>query len=136
PDGSILVSGYPMTIAGGSVGPMIRLNDQGVLDPEWNISTPLYSHYVRDIELLPDGRSLVSGHHQGAQYLRILEPNGVIDTTIYSSTEVGITDLVLVNDKIAGIGYMESYAGIPWRNIFMAQADGTPDLTFNKAGGA
>lgn len=139
PNGDVVVAGYAMSIGGQLTGPIIRLDSTGGLLPNWSISDPLYSHTVHDIEKLVDGRFLIAGYYQSngwVQYLRILDPFGQVDTTLYLSSEHGIIDITFADNKIAGIGFFDSYAGIAWGNIFMAEANGAPDLAFNPGGGA
>jgi len=64
---------------------LIRINADGVIDPDWTITVAPSSAFS-DVRLLPDGRTILTGHFTGirgipARLLAWLHPDGRVDST-------------------------------------------------------
>ena len=118
----LLVGGSFTTFNGTTAGRLLRLLENGAVDPAFTIGTGANAN-VNAIEILPDGRILLGGDFTAfgtttTRGLVLLHPNGAVDTTFTSrfssdGFSVGVTCLESLPDgKIMVGGYFTQYAGV------------------------
>ena len=144
PDGKILVGGTSIN-AGGASRHFNRLNPDGSLDTNFNVGTSATSinSTVYDIEILPDGKILVTGppgQYQDSAYGGILRLNydGTRDASSAPGTgaNADIRDAAIQSDgKIIIAGGFNSFNGISRSRIARLNADGSLDTSFDTGSG-
>jgi len=138
-DDKIIINGQFTNYNGVSRKYIARLNDDGSLDPSFNVGSGA-NDFVHTNALQSDGRILIGGQftsYNGTARNRIarLNQNGTLDTTFNPGTGVSFSSLyaiqILNDGKIIIGGTFSSYNGTPINNIARLNANGTLDTTFN-----
>jgi uncharacterized delta-60 repeat protein len=93
PDGKIIVTGNFTTVNGIAKKQMVRLNADGSLDNSFAVTGTGFSYVPQKIQLLPDGKILVSGNFYAyneiaAKGMIRLNPNGTRDNTFTSAVDL------------------------------------------------
>ncbi len=115
----LLVAGGFTTFNGTAAGRVLRLLENGTVDPTFNVGTGA-NNEVKAIEILPDKRILLGGQFTtfgttSAYGLVLLHPNGSVDTTFNSGFtsdgfSVGVTSLeAIAGGNIMVGGYFTKY---------------------------
>ena len=149
-DGKILVSGNFTEYNGISANRIIRLNNDGTIDPTFSTGvgfdiTTILSRSFVTIALQNDNKIIVGGHfseydgNSDACKLIRLNTDGTLDTTfnngnfgINNITSTSVSNIeVLNNDDIIIVGGFNSYNGTPRTNIALLNSDGTLNTTFD-----
>ncbi|MCC7501540.1 MAG: T9SS type A sorting domain-containing protein [Flavobacteriales bacterium] len=86
PDGKILVGGFFQNYAGSGHDHLVRLNNDGTIDPTFNPNGAGPGNAVEDMVLMPDGRILIAGnfltYNGGTSYfIARLLADGTLDNT-------------------------------------------------------
>ncbi|MBC8172835.1 MAG: delta-60 repeat domain-containing protein, partial [Chitinophagales bacterium] len=144
PDGKILVGGIFRYYEGISRLNIVRLHADGSLDTTYFTGLGTLGDYVKDIEILEDGRILLGGRFlsvngSACESIARLNIDGTNDT---SFTLLGATKVTNINDiemqadgKILIGGDFPGFASnIPTRNIARLLEDGTLDPAFDLVG--
>jgi uncharacterized delta-60 repeat protein len=130
PDGKIIVGGQFNTYNSVSVGRLIRINPNASIDPGFNIAL-LPVGDVHDIELLADGKMLVTGD---SKVMR-LDANGFADPTFTAATINGgvyaNSVAIQADGKIIAAGLFTSINGSTKNRIVRLNPNGGVDATFN-----
>ncbi len=124
PDGRILVGGDFTSYEGTARNRIIRLNEDGTMDPTFDPGAG-FNAPVNAVVLQPDGRILVGGDftaYQGVPRARIarLNPDGSLDNTFHpcAGFNASVKDLVLQPDgRLLVSGNFSSFAGQPRNGI-------------------
>jgi len=139
PNGKILVGGSFYQYNGAPCNGLIRLNQNGTLDPTYNTGVSGSMSSVSTMALQPDGKIIVSGSYYnntqvGANPTMRLLPDGALDATYNPDTYIpfGVNIIKLQADNKILIGGGLASNSI---NIIRLNSDGTPDLTFAPGGG-
>ncbi len=134
PDGRFL-------IAGGSVGGIHRLNEDGTLDVSFRGPTSIgrfQRNYVTGLAVLPDGRILIAGlFNEVDGVARVgmarLLPDGALDRSWAPASLPGGSEVkalaVLPDGRILIGGAFLTVGGQPHRNLARLNADGSVDAT-------
>lgn len=133
PDGRILIAGSFIQVAGVSRRRIARLNADGSLDASFDPGTGASSTVSR-IDLLPDGRMLITGgffqyNDQVVDGIAMLEADGSLDASFNPDTNATVfTTLPLANGQILIGGSFSFVNGEPRATLAVLNADGTLDL--------
>src|SRR6266850_946045 len=133
-DGKILVGGYISWIDGQVRKNIVRLNNDGTLDTNFN---PIARSYVSSIALQPDGKILVGGAFtmlagEARSYIGRLNSDGTLDTNFNPGARGYVDSLAVQPDgKILVGGDFTNLVGQARTNIGRLNPDGTLDITFN-----
>src|SRR5437763_825007 len=95
PNGQILVCGLFATFNGINTPYLVRLNENGDVDPTF--TTGLFNNWVRHLAIQPDGKIIAVGSFstvagQPRSEIARLNPDGTLDPTFNPGT--GFTDLI------------------------------------------
>lgn len=141
PDGKILVAGGTTLYNGESVGAIFRLNNDGSLDPIFNIGTgPNNNSAVQDLERQPNGNILAVGsafttfNGQPRSRLVRLDPNGSVDLSFNIGTGFnGAASLVKVawNGKVYVSGAFQNVDGSSRPALARLLPNGSHDASFD-----
>ena len=136
PDGKVLVSGEFDTFNGTACDNLVRLMQDGSLDPSFNADNAAFT--VRTFKLQPDGKVLyVSDNTVNA--VRRLNTDGTADAsfaTIHITAGVAVSSIaVTATGQVIVGGIFEELNDIPAHNIALAHADGTLDPSFDSGSG-
>lgn len=144
PDGKILVGGAFTNYAGSGKNNLVRLNNDGTVDPTWNPAGSGPGHLVQDVALMPDGRILIGGsftayNGQVVQFVARLLPDGTRDTgfNIPANTINGAVRAIALqkDNKVIAVGdFFECY-GHSSPHIARFNPDGSIDLDFDMGTG-
>ncbi|MCO5275943.1 MAG: hypothetical protein M9900_13615 [Flavobacteriales bacterium] len=144
PDGKILVGGAFTNYAGSGKNNLVRLNNDGTVDPGWNPGGAGPGHVVQDIVLMSDGRILIGGaftayNGQVVQFVARLLPDGTRDTTfnIPDNTINGAVRAIALqkDNKVIAVGDFFECWGHSSPHIARFNPDGSPDLDFDMGTG-
>ena len=111
PDGKILVFAF-------DYGKVIRLNNNGSLDPTFNDQTPLTAEQKINFQLLPDGKIIVYTENVGALYR--LNQDGSLDETFENGKTTNGTIAVIAlqpDGKLVLGGSFTEYGSLPENRI-------------------
>lgn len=145
PNGKILVGGQFTTARGTTVNGIIRLNNDGTLDPSWDLSgTPGVSGTVRTIALQPDGKIVIGGTFLTARGTTVnnivrLNSDGTIDPawnlTGTPGASASVRSIGIQNSgKIVIGGDFVSARGTVVNSIVSLNSDGTIDPAWDLTG--
>lgn len=144
PDGKILVGGAFTNYAGSGKNNLVRLNNDGTVDPTWNPGGSGPGHVVQDLVLMPDGRILIGGaftayNNQLVQFVARLLPDGARDTgfNIPPNTINGAVRAIALqrDDKVIAVGDFFECWGHSSPHIARFNPDGSLDLDFDMGAG-
>ncbi len=125
---------------------IFRLNTNGTLDNVFRtgIGTGFDGDVIK-VEIQPDGKILVAGVFQkfnGQNHAALVRLNsdGTIDNSfnciLGSKETISVNTIALQTDgKILVSGYLNSCNGVPVKNFFRINSDGSLDYTFNSGFG-
>lgn len=140
PDGKILVGGFFLNYAGSGKNHLVRLNNDGTVDPTWNTFGVGPSNQVMDIALLSDGRIVIAGNfvtYNGinSYFITRLQPNGDRDFS-FNIPGNAINGAVLAidiqgHDKVVAVGEFFTCYGHSMPHIARFMPDGAVDLSFD-----
>jgi uncharacterized delta-60 repeat protein/prepilin-type N-terminal cleavage/methylation domain-containing protein len=141
-DDSILVGGLFTTYQGVSANRLIKLNNDGSRDLDFNIGGG-FNNIVNTIAVQSDGKILIGGSfttYQGVAVNRIirLNDNGSIDTTFDIGggfNNIVNTIAVQSDGKILIGGSFTTYQGVSVNRIIRLNDNGSIDTTFDIGGG-
>jgi uncharacterized delta-60 repeat protein len=140
PDGKILVGGFFMNYAGSGNNHLVRLNNDGTVDPTWNTSGAGPSNQVMDIALMTDGRIVIAGNfvtYNGinSYFITRLLPNGNRDFTfnIPPNAINGAVRAIDIqgHDKVVAVGEFFVCYGHSMPHIARFLPNGDVDLDFD-----
>jgi uncharacterized delta-60 repeat protein len=151
PDGKILLCGIFDTFNGVNAPYLVRLNENGDIDPTF--ATGLFDNWVRHLLIQPDGKIIAVGSFstvagQPRNEIARLNPDGTLDPTFNPGT--GFTELIVPADpnpslifwadlqpdgKIVVVGSFAKFNGQPMSGIARLNPDGTVDPTFQVGAG-
>jgi len=147
-DGKILVGGSFGGYNGSNARSLARLNQDGTLDSTFNASGFFYnftlSSTVFDVLVQPDGKILVGGAFFGNSnstfsniaFMIRLNSNGTVDQSFTGNLNSTVRVIVRQPDgKLLVGGSFTTNSGLIRNRITRLNADGSPDTTFNPAGG-
>lgn len=142
-DGKILVGGGFWMWNGTNAGYLVRLNDDGTVDPTFNAGGSEASNNVNSIVVQPDGRILIAGYlttYNGVQRNRIarLHADGSLDTSFDpgAGPDGYVYCVALQPDgKVIIGGDFDNCSGSPRSNIARLNSDGSLDTSFNGGAG-
>ena len=139
-DGKIIFAGNFTTHNGISANRMVRVLNNGTLDPDFTIGSG-FDKYVYALALQSDGKIIVGGSFTTfsglvANRLVRLNANGTFDSTFLSGTGFSkgeIRSLLVQPDNriLAGGTLSGTYNGISAMRLLRLQADGTYDPSFS-----
>ncbi len=140
PDGKIIVGGIFTNFNGIPINRIIRLNQDGSIDPSFNIGTGL-DNYVRTLSVQSDGKVVVCGSFYSyngnsvSQFVRI-NSDGSFDPTFNIGSNLNLINLkIQPDDKIIVVGQFTSFNGTPANGIVRLNPDGNIDGSFNSGSG-
>ncbi|MGV3773676.1 MAG: Ig-like domain-containing protein [Verrucomicrobiales bacterium] len=149
-NGKILLSGNFTSFDGHNHGYLVRLNENGTLDPSFNAAP---GYWVRHMAVQTDGKIVIGGFFQyveGQSRKRIarLNEDGTLDGTFQvgdglegrivpaDPTEPFVFQVAIQPDgKIIAVGNFTSYKGVPRNGIVRLNSDGSLDTSFNPGSG-
>jgi uncharacterized delta-60 repeat protein len=151
PDDKVLVSGIFKTYNGQSTPYIMRLNEDGTLDPSFK--TGVVNDWIRHMALQPDGKIVIGGAFSqvgGASRNLIarLNSDGSLDSTF--NPGLGLQEKLVPPDpnppfvfwlalqadgKILCTGSFAKFNGEPAGGLVRLNADGTRDTSFNIGSG-
>ncbi len=138
PNKQILVAGGQNKAGGGSTPLLLRLNENGSLDPSFNVAWSSDYGDIDELLVLPDGRIVIGGDFQFAggsrhHWVACLNANGTIDTTFMANLGTGPNgwvggELALQPDgTILAGGVFNDWNGQPRASLARLLPDGTLD---------
>lgn len=138
PDGKILVCGAFFTYNNTPAAGLVRLNQDGTIDPTFNIGTGA-NYEINTIELQSDGKVLVGGNFTSfngydSNSLIRLNPDGTVDTTfnIGDGFNAEVTVILMQPDgKILVGGAFDRYKGVFSSQCIRLNSDGTLNANFS-----
>ncbi len=142
PDGKIIVGGVFSSYNGITINRIARLNNDGTLDPTFNIGTG-FNNVVLTISIQTDGKIIVGGdftNFNGVSRKKIarLNNDGTLDTTFNIGTGFNhcVQSISIQTDgKIIVGGDFDTFNGVTSNSIARLNGDGTLDTTFNMGTG-
>ncbi len=141
-DGKILVGGNQSSFNGQSVGRIVRLLPNGVIDTSFNSGSG-FNGTVKAFSFQSDGKILVGGYYSAyngiSQHWVRLHPNGVYDSSFKPSNIDcdGIDHMLLMPaGKIILAGQFTNSGNIPRNRIARVLPNGQLDLNFNRNAGS
>lgn len=145
PDGKVIVAGNNFRV-GGTVYQVIRLNDDGSLDPSFTLVPINAFRGVEGLALQPDGRILIGGDFTSVagvprKVVARLTASGALDAGFAIGVPLVAHDgraeafAVQPDGKIiAGGALFVTVGGVTFANVVRLEANGTPDPTFRVEG--
>ncbi|MFZ1692896.1 MAG: T9SS type A sorting domain-containing protein [Flavobacteriales bacterium] len=140
PDGKILMGGFFLNYAGSGKNHMVRLNNDGTVDPTWNPSGIGPSNQVMDIAVMTDGRIVIAGNFStyngiASYFITRLLPNGDRDPA-FNIPPNAINGAVLAidiqnHDKVVAVGEFFTCYGHSMPHIARFLNTGAVDLSFD-----
>jgi uncharacterized delta-60 repeat protein len=137
-DGRVLIGGNFSSYNGTSVNCIVRLTQDGSLDPTFTPGTGP-SNYIKTIKLQPDGRILVGGaflQFSGStrQYIARLQTNGVLDPTFAPAP--GADDVVYsialqADGKVLIGGHFSNVNNLAKNRLARLESNGALDASFS-----
>ncbi len=139
PDGKILLAGAFQNYAGSGKNNLVRLNNDGTVDPTFNPGGSGPSHIVHDLALMNDGRIIIGGifsayNGQPSGFVLRLHADGTRDAgfqvppnTINSAV---LAVEVHVENKVLAAGEFNLCQGHSQPHITRFNYDGSLDTTF------
>lgn len=142
-DGKILIAGWIQTYNNVSVGPLIRINNDGSLDNTFQVTC---NDQINTLCVQSDGKIIVGGwftEFNGTPVNRIVRLNtdGSIDNTFNVGTGAEgdqaqvLASAVQSDGKIVIGGIFTTYNGTSIRNFARLNSDGSIDQSFNTGTG-
>jgi uncharacterized delta-60 repeat protein len=140
-DGKILIGGIFTSFNNVNSNRIVRLNNDGLLDPTFTIGTGTNSG-INTITIQTDGQILIGGsfssyNGNSTKMIARLNPNGVLDNT-FNNLSVNYTVNIITcqgDGKIVlGLDNFDLYDGR--RHLQRLNSDGSFDFTFNEITGA
>lgn len=135
PNGTMFVGGTFTQFNGVSKNRLARLNADGSLDPAFTYTPPNSNTVIKDIEVLGDGRLVISGNQTAtaSDSISRLNVDGSIDGAF--SSRIGRNERVrkilhAPDGKIYIAGEFRSVLGVQRGSLARLNADGTLDETF------
>ncbi len=138
PDGRVLLAGGFTFGQGQYLPPIVRLDENGLLDPTWKLAS---AYLVNRIVLQPDGKVIVIGSFQIIQNafkpnLARLTSEGLLDPSFKSPPYTGVVKymrsaVVRPDGKIIICGQFNGYFGHATTNVALLNSDGTVDTAFS-----
>ncbi|RTY95984.1 T9SS type A sorting domain-containing protein [Flavobacterium sp. GT3R68] len=151
PDGKILAGGGFTTYKGISAGRIIRLNNDGSIDPSFIIGATAFDSSVITMTLQPDGKIFVGGdfytyNNLVSQKIIRLNSNGSHDMSFNSTisgfdggymadTVVNTLNLQSDGGIVVGGSFLRYNNGTPNNRIIKLDSNGNPDTFFNSSTG-
>lgn len=144
-DGKIIVAGGFSTFNGFPANKIVRLDQNGHLDPTFSVGTGFNSD-VLDLEIQPDGKIVVGGwftSFNGVSRNKIarlnsdgsLDPSFTVGSGFSTSLYTWVSDVALQsNGKIIAVGEFSSYNGSSRNKIVCLNPNGSIDLSFTQFG--
>jgi len=135
-NGKIYVGGGFYSYNGNSIGRIVRINDDGSMDQNFN-SSPGFNDYVRSINFDDNNNIIAAGNFttyssDSAKYIARLLSDGQLDTTFKAELDGYATNaVVLSNGKIMVLGGFTKVNGKNRNLIALLNSDGTLDESFN-----
>lgn len=139
PDGKILVGGYFPNYAGSGHDHLVRLNNDGTIDPTFNPNGTGPGNAVEDMVLMPDGRILIAGNfltYNGSNsfFIARLQADGTLDNTftVQPNSINGAVWAIELHDnhKVLAGGEFFICSGESRPHIVQFNDDGSVDSTF------
>ncbi len=142
-DGKVLVAGDFTAFHGIGCGRLVRLTQDGQMDPGFDSSLGANGS-IRALVLQPDGRVIIAGlftlvNGQPRQYVARLNGDGTLDATFDpgAGPDEFINGLALQPDgRILAVGAFTEFAGTPRNHIVRLNPDGSVDDSINFGSGA
>ncbi|HEX8265472.1 MAG TPA: FG-GAP-like repeat-containing protein [Pyrinomonadaceae bacterium] len=143
PDGKIIVGGAFGGYDGGNARSLARLNSDGTLDSTFAAAGVFFNFTsfstVFDVLVQPDGKILVGGAfftNSSTTFMMRLNSNGSLDQSFTGNFNNTVRIIVRQPDgKLLVGGSFTTNSGLTRNRITRLNADGSPDTTFNPAGG-
>lgn len=144
PDGKILVVGQFNVFNGIFTRNLIRLNEDGTLDPDFDTGAGPVANIILSMVLQEDGKIIIGGTfstYDGVSRKNIARANsdGSLDLSFDPGDGfVGSAEALAVqpDGKILVGGGFAEYNGVPRRRILRLNADASLDLSFSPGTGA
>jgi uncharacterized delta-60 repeat protein len=141
-DGKILVGGKFTILNGVTIENIVRLNQDGTVDPSFNLTTSI-NGYVYSISIQDDNNILIGGsfvYNTGHFTYGVarLSTNGNLDPTFTiqdGANAIVLTTSIQNNGKLLIGGNFTTFNGIPCGQLVQLNADGTIDSTFDIGSG-
>lgn len=133
-DGKIIIGGTFTSINGTSRGRIARLNSDGTLDSDFNITI---NNPVYNISLQPDGKILVAGEFTtvggvSKNNIARLNSDGTLDTSFTTTVNNAIADMKVQPDqKILIVGQFTSVNSTTRNRMARLESNGILDSSFN-----
>ena len=145
PNNQVIVGGDFTSFNGVTYNHLVRLNEDGSVDPSFNVSTGTGSlDSVRAIAIQPDGEIVIGGsftnvNGSNLNYIARLNPDGSVDTNF--NLGVGGNNSVLAlaidsQERILVGGEFTTFSGVTRSGITRLNPDGTVDPSINFGSGA
>ncbi|WP_194977158.1 HYR domain-containing protein, partial [Aquiflexum lacus] len=140
PNEKLLVGGFFTQFNGDIKLALVRLNNDGSLDNEFNSSGSGPGNWVNDIILRTDGKILIFGQFtsynlvQNINRIALLNEDGSLNNDFNSGTganNVIFSAAMQTDGKIIILGSFTEYNGIPINRIARLNSDGSLDETFD-----
>lgn len=144
PDGKILLAGTFTHLDGNPVRPIVRLNQDGTLDPSWALDPSITSTNFSALTLLNDGSVIAAGGNLTASpdsFVYKLTSTGGRDPAfnIVTCTPNGSTDITSIKKTPSGsfvlAGTFQGCANHLSEGIIQITSTGAFDPTFDTGGG-
>lgn len=138
PDGKIILSGECINTIGGSCAKLIRLNDDGSVDPAFSEPDVMQSGFIRGSVVQPDGKIIIYGSFFDETFnfeksIARLNVDGSLDTSFNVGTGANaeVATVVVQSDgKLIVGGSFTDFNGIPKNRLVRLFADGSVDAGF------
>ena len=142
-NGKIILGGNFTGFNGESIGRLIRLNNDGSPDIDFNTTTAAGNGIIYQIAQQTDGKIIIAGSfttYNGTTVNRIARilSNGSLDSSFStgSGTSANITNIEIQPDgKIILAGNFIAFNGVSANRIIRLNPDGTSDTSFNSGSG-
>lgn len=143
-ENKILLGGSFSQYNGNAVGRFIRLTENGSLDTSFNAGASVEGGDVRDIEIDPDGKIIITGNfsiYNGTtrNYIARLNADGSLDSAFDpgAGPDNATEDVLCHTDGTYTVtGLFTAYAGTQRNHIARVKSDGSLDSGFAPNGGA
>ena len=140
-DGKILIGGNFTSFNGASRNRVTRLNDDGSLDPTFNVGSGCNA-FCTAIAIQPDNQILLGGSFTGynnvwRSNIARINPDGSLDESFVSIPGANyMIDYIipLSNGKMMAAGQFTSYNSVTKHGVIRLQSNGDLDTTFNPGG--